>query len=386
MLGNMTPAPRPIRSVVRSALVLAGLHLIPFVVPASLHAYDAPRPLTAANLERKGADWLVSSEGRQMLANILTYQTASGGWCKAYDARSPRDPNAGIEGFGGANGVPILDNGATYGEIRLLARAYAADPRPEYRTACERGVEFLLTRQYPNGGWPQRSPLDMTEKNYGLHITFNDGAMVGAMEVMRDIAEQRRPEYAFFGEATRERCRRAFDRGVECILQTQIQVGGRLTAWCQQHDEKTLAPANARSYELPSISGSESADIVRLLMQIEKPDARVRKAIEAAVAWFESAKITGIRLERVPIPNVPPGTNPKDTYETVVVKDPSALPLWARYYDLETLKPYFSDRSGVKHPEFKDIPRERRNGYTWYGDWGAAVASDYRKWQKRLAL
>ena len=44
--------------------------------------------------------------------------------------------------------------------------------------------------------------------------------------------------------------RRAFDRGIECILKCQIRVDGKLTAWCAQHDEKDYRPRPGRSYEL----------------------------------------------------------------------------------------------------------------------------------------
>ena len=33
------------------------------------------------------------------------------------------------------------------------------------------------------------------------------------------------------------------ERGIECILKTQVTINGTLTIWCAQHDEKTLAPA-----------------------------------------------------------------------------------------------------------------------------------------------
>src|SRR6185369_213593 len=104
--------------------------------------------------------------------------------------------------------------------------------------------------------------------------------------------------YAFLTDAERTRARRAVDKGIECILKTQLTQNGKLTVWCAQHDERTLAPAKARAYELPSLSGSESVGIVEFLMAIEKPAPEIRKAIEAAVAWFRESAIRGIREER----------------------------------------------------------------------------------------
>ena len=81
--------------------------------------------------------------------------------------------------------------------------------------------------------------------------------MVGVLELLRDIV-QRKPEFAFLGDADRARAQQAIDKAVECILKTQVMQDGKLTVWCAQHDERTLAPAKARAYELPSLSGSES--------------------------------------------------------------------------------------------------------------------------------
>ena len=61
------------------------------------------------------------------------------------------------------------------------------------------------------------------------------------------------------------------ESAIEFILRSQVRIKGRLTAWCAQHDRKTLNPAEARSYELPSLSGHESVGIVRFLMGIETP-------------------------------------------------------------------------------------------------------------------
>src|SRR5205814_10201241 len=138
--------------------------------------------------------------------------------------------------------------------------------------------------------WPQSYPPDQT---YHRYITFNDGAMERLMLFIREVAEQ--STYDFVDAGRRRACREAFDRGVQCILNCQIRVDGKLTAWCAQHDEKDFSPRIGRSYELVSISGSESVGIVRLLMSLNDPSPEVVRSIDAAVAWFDSAKLNGIR-------------------------------------------------------------------------------------------
>jgi PelA/Pel-15E family pectate lyase len=75
-------------------------------------------------------------------------------------------------------------------------------------------------------------------------------------------------------------------------------------------------------------------------------------AVEGAVAWFEAAKITGIRLK-------------ERGSERVLVEDSGAPPLWARFYDLKTGQPFFCDRDGVPKSTIAEIGSERRDGYAW---------------------
>ena len=143
----------------------------------------------------------------------------------------------------------IIDNGGTWTQIRFLALMHEATGDQRFADAALRGINFLLEAQYPNGGWPMIYPL---RKGYYTHITFNDGAMIGVMNLLRDIAENSetrdgKQPFDFVDTATRERCQQAIDKGLEVILATQVVVDGKPTAWCAQYDEVTLKPAPARS-------------------------------------------------------------------------------------------------------------------------------------------
>ena len=98
--------------------------------------------------------------------------------------------------------------------------------------------------------------------------------MVNVMNLLRDVYNKKAP-YTYVPDTLCQRARIAFDKGVECILNTQVKQNGKLTVWCAQHDEHTLAPAKARAYELPSLSGAESDNIVLLLMSIPAPSPRI---------------------------------------------------------------------------------------------------------------
>lgn len=341
-------------------------------MPRLLLALLLACPLVAAekgarDFLRKPDAWFGSAEARQVAGVILTYQCEAGGWPKNMDTVS--------QAFTGdrAKLDPTFDNGATVDELRFLARVVAATADGPCRQAFDRGLAYVLAAQYPNGGWPQFFPL---RKGYHDRITFNDNAMVHVMLLVREVSREK--TYVFVDPKVRAACQAAFDRGLGCILKCQIVVDGKPTVWCAQHDEKTFAPAKARAYELPSFSGSESVGLTRLLMSVEHPTAEMKAAIEGAVAWFEAHKVTGLRLETVDDPQAPKGRN------LVARPDPQAPTLWARFYDLKTGRPFVCDRDGVPKPALADIGYERRNGYSWFGEYARdLLAKDYPAWKRR---
>lgn len=108
--------------------------------------------------------------------------------------------------------------------------------------------------------------------------------MVNIMRFLDDIIkEDTMYAHLRINVTQKERAKEVFDKGLDCILKTQIIVDGRPTVWCAQHDEFTLEPAGARSYELPSFSGDESVEIVMLLMDIENPSQEIIDAVNGAV-------------------------------------------------------------------------------------------------------
>ncbi|MDE0737177.1 MAG: pectate lyase, partial [Pirellulaceae bacterium] len=269
----------------------------------------------------------------------------------------------------------MIDNGATHEEIRLLAAAYRASGDKRFRDAAQKGIAYLLAGQYENGGWPQRFPKP---QGYAKHITFNDDAMIGVMRLLRDVSGDHE-SYPFVSADVRQQCAEAVQRGLVCILKCQIRVNGRLTVWCAQHDEKTLQPRKARSYELASLSGHESVGIVRFLMEIEKPSNRIIESIEGAVGWFDQARLEGIKLVVVKDASKPEGR------DKVVVKDPQAPPLWARFYNIQTNTPIFCSRDGIPRKTLAEISHERRINYSWLGAFARDLfAKDLPAWKKRL--
>jgi pectate lyase len=310
-------------------------------------------------LAKKPTEWYGGAEGIRVTTNILSWQSSHGLWPKNTDTTEKPNPISAKEIKG------TFDNGATVEEMRFLARVFRATRNPVCETAFLRGLDGILAAQYPTGGWPQFYPPG---PQYHRHVTFNDGAMVRMLGLLREVVTS--PDYSFLPEAKRRAGQSAFDRGVACILKCQVVVNGQPTVWCAQHDEKDLSPRPARAYELVSLSGSESTGVLAFLMSLDAPTPEVKRAVQGGAAWFEAAKLTGIRVE-------------KQGGDKVVVSDPAAPPLWARFYEIASNRPFFCGRDGVKKNRLADIEAERRNGYAWYGNWGESVARQYAAWSAK---
>jgi PelA/Pel-15E family pectate lyase len=354
----------------RRPLILLGLGAL-LAVNGWPNASAAPAPWGAAYV-RHPAAWYGSAEARAVADSIIQYQSPQGGWPKSTDlAVPPRTPeDIPPAGRGRANS---LDNDATTLPMEFLARVIHATSDAKYRASCLRGVDYLFAAQYPNGGWPQFYPLRGDE--YYSRITYNDGAMIRVMTLLREIAAGQ-PPYEFVDVERQTKASAAVQRGIDCILKTQIRQDGKLTVWCAQHDEKTLAPAWARKYEPPSLSGSESVGIVRFLMSLERPAPEIVAAVEGAVAWFRSVPIAGVRLEKI--------RGADNRLERRLVPDPAAPPLWARFYELGTNRPLYLDRDSVFNHDFAKVGYERRSGYDYHGEWAAALlAKDYPAWRAK---
>lgn len=313
----------------------------------------------AEGLTKQPDSWFRSEDGRMTMDNILSWQSSQGDWPKNKNTITGKYPGDRSKLKG------TFDNGATLGELRALARAYRVVGDDRYKRAFLLGFDHVIAAQYSNGGWPQYFPLSMS---YHRHITFNDGSMIRIMEFLTDVAKSE--NFVWLDQDRRARSVKAIERGIDCILQCQIVVKGKPTVWCAQHDEVTFAPANARSYELASLSGGESAGILKYLMSLESPSPSVVKAVMDGMAWYESVKITGFRYKRS-------GKEPN------LIPDSSARPLWARFYEIETNRPFFCDRDGIVKYDVEEIGSERRGGYAWYGNWGDSLVSTYARWPHR---
>ncbi|MDR3002352.1 MAG: pectate lyase [Fibromonadaceae bacterium] len=329
------------------------LPMIMFIGALSLFAANASAQNYGdwGSLRSQNDNWYATNSRAVSIADeILSKQLPDGGWRKGHEVTS------------GEWAKSTIDNDATTSQIEFLARFIKnrSNPDSKYLNGLNKGLDLFFNGQYSNGGFP--SIFGASSNAYQRHITFNDGAMIHVMYMLYDVAN-RSGHFSFYSDNTRiNRARTAVDRGVDMILRSQITSNGVKSAWCQQHDMSTLAPVAGRAYELPSISGSESVGVVDFLKRYNNNARRadIAHAINAAVAWFGKVVIVGYRVENIT-------TNGSADRRLVATGGRDSL--WARFYEINTDRPMFVGRDGVKKYSMAEIEQERRAGYAWYGTW-----------------
>ncbi len=289
---------------------------------------------------------------------LLSWQMDHGGWYKNMEDKYNRpwdgtEPKS--EMYTPEHGeLGVIDNNATTNEILFLALMYNETGDTRYKESVLKGMNYLLEAQYDTGGWPQVYPA---RGNYSDYATFNDNAMIRVMNVLTMVSQKKYPfNTDIVTEELSEQIDASLNLGLDYILNSQITVSGELTAWCAQHDPVTYEPKEARSYEHPSISGSESVGIVQYLMSLPNPSDEVQAAIDGAITWFEEAKVEGVKYV---------SADPEGQY----FYPDSTTNTWYRFYEIGTNQPIFSGRDGVIKHTIQEIEQERRDGYRWAGDW-----------------
>ncbi|MGI6082067.1 MAG: pectate lyase [Limnochordia bacterium] len=284
----------------------------------------------------RGADWWKSEEAVRIGDNLLSWQVPSGGWWEDIAmAVLPYSPErmTRSRSTGPSGDRATFDDHGTIDPMRYLAKLYDATQEPRFREAFERGLEFIVSAQYDSGGWPQSYP---DPSGYNRYVTFNDNAMVNILSFIQEVVSGEAP-YGFVSQQWRERLNAAFEKGIDFILQSQIEVDGRLTAWAQQYDPFSYEPRSARAFEPIAITGNEAVGVVEFLLSLPDPSPRIKLAVLSALEWFEGAQLPDGR--------------------------------WARFYEIGTGRPIFAGRDGIVRYDVSEIELERQLNYAWHGTW-----------------
>lgn len=327
------------------------------------------------NLEHKERSYVRYGDSQylEIADNLIAYQNEDGGWPKNIDWLGKLNTDSVYSALKESYKRSTLDNRNTFPQIEYLADVYRISEQDKYREAALKGLNYLLATQKANGGW-RGWDVDA--------ITFNDDVTTGALELFRNIV-QGDESYNWLDAEMKQKIQSGYEKGIQLVLDCQVVQDGVKTAWAQQHDNETLLPVKARSYELPGITANESCEVMQLLMGIENPSPEVIDAVDHAIAWLRKVQITGIRVERISLAE-DQIINHEYPYDNVVVEDPEAKPIWARYYEVSDNTPFMCTRAGEKVWKLADVNAERRTGYDWYGYWPEKVFKAYADWSKKI--
>lgn len=301
---------------------------------------------------KMGDEWYGSDEARSLADRVLYLQRDNGGWMKNYEVHklSPEE----VETIHNEHDqMSYLDNNSTTQEMQFLARVYSRTGIESYRESFNRALQMIFEAQKTNGGWSQTWPL-RGQGAYHDYITFNDNLMANVLRILHDTASNR----SYFNEivdgATRQKCDSAFDCGIELVIKCQVDDNGVPSAWCAQHHNTTLTPAEGRPFELPSISGYESISLLSYLMSLENPSTELQTTVRTAIAWLDAHRIPDKALETF---------TTADGMTDYRIVDRPGNSLWARFIQLG------GETGESVYNEFFKMLRDRgkKRQYHWNG-------------------
>lgn len=182
-------------------------------------------------------------------------------------------------------GTPTFKNGATIEAARFLLRMYLVKLDPKIKSALDKAVDYVLTSQYPLGGWPQRYPLKHSfpagdKADYTSFYIFNDDLTWENIEFLIQC-------YVTLGE---ERLLDPIRRGMNFSLITQQ--GNPQGGWAEQYD-MDLKPAHGRKYEPASLMPSQTYRQIMHLINFYKltGDRKFLARIPDAIDWLENSRL-----------------------------------------------------------------------------------------------
>lgn len=291
---------------------------------------------------------------------LVRGQLESGGWAYLveFDSRSRRAWAYRADKRQSNSAQPrnatTFDDDNTQSALRFLAAFVntATNRSPaelkSIREALNYGLAKMIEAQYPNGAWPQRYdgkphdprkfpvqparvpkvwPRTWPKSDYGGFYTLNDRSQQDCIRTLLEAYEQ-------LGD---RKYLDAAKKGGDFLILARLPEPQ--PAWAQQYNFD-MEPAWARAFEPPAVCSNESADAMRMLVDLflETGEQKFLEPIPAFVAWLKRSQIGSNR--------------------------------WARYYELETNKPIYGDRDGKIHYTLSEISAERQRGYAWEGSFG----------------
>ena len=180
-------------------------------------------------------------------------------------------------------GNATFDDETTVSATRFLLRLYSATNNIYYKKAVDKALKFILESQFPNGGWPQRSPA-ILDKSIDGHIdytqcaTFNDDVIHNNIMILLE-AWKTLHNKLFLTVAL---------KGMDFLILSQLPAPQ--SGWAQQYDDQ-LQPDSGRRFEIGTISTGETVSNIQHLFDYYRftGDRKYLEPIPPALKWLEES-------------------------------------------------------------------------------------------------
>lgn len=273
-------------------------------------------------------------------AEALIYgQLKSGAWTNSIDFDSAGKTAAYRNGRGSGRNFSTLDDGISQSAMQLLMHVDQAHQfqHKEIRQSVQIALDALLAAQFSNGGFPQgwdETPAAndhptlaasfptydwRTEgriKAYWDEYTLNDGAAGTITDTLILADRIYGASSSGFPGKVDGRYRKALQKFGDFLILAQLPEPQ--PAWAQQYSPH-MHPIWARAFEPPAVASRESQDVIQALLSIAAAtgDEKYLTPIPSAILYLERSTLPDGRL--------------------------------ARYYELQTNRPLYMNRSGKRY-------------------------------------
>jgi hypothetical protein len=231
----------------------------------------------------------------QAAGALIRGQHSSGGWNYIIDFAGEESIRRWYETIGRNGwrleefqhyyGNATFDDHATVECSRLLLRLHLEKRDAKYRVALEKAIGFVLTSQYPSGGWPQRFPRAPAfskrgHADYTGHVTLNDEVAEENIDFLLLVLQQ-------LGD---ERVRGPIRRAMDCYIALQQPMP--TPGWALQYTPADLEPAAGRTYEPRAVSPHTTAAALGKLMDFYEltGDRKYLARIPEAIDWLDKVE------------------------------------------------------------------------------------------------
>lgn len=267
--------------------------------------------------------------------NLLLMQRNSGGWPANRNPFRKLSDDERLQFLKDQNAQDgSFANHTMFPQIFYLSHVYLQTGDVRYRNAARKGLRLVLAAQLYNGGWTLNArPATAIAVDQAVVDT---AVTLDALRFLRKVAAGLMP-YGYIPFDVRREAAEAVRKGDALLLRLQQAHNSRASIWAGAYSLETSRPVAARGQPLPTLDVAVSTDIVRYLMQIQRPPAEVIRAVEGAVDWFER---NSMQRWYSRLPQVAYG-GPWPHSESL----PSTEPLWASHYQIDTSTPVVAGAS-----------------------------------------